>query len=173
MGEMLIIPVLYSINVPLLMGISISARYFKLKLMNFLSFSSDKYWFIDLNIKTSYLMTNKFFRSVSNESILWEEVITQIDSILSNLLNYFLFVTTSDKSNVCIIFKFFKTFKHRLLYWLIINILLHFVVWWGFHRYQKDRLLFLPCSIKKIQNVNKLKLSFWYYTWNQFRYKRT
>ena len=46
-GDTLIIPVRYSMKVPRLIGISISERYFKQKLINFFSFSSERYSLMD------------------------------------------------------------------------------------------------------------------------------
>lgn len=59
MGDMLIIPVRYSMKVPRLMGMSISDKYFRQKLMNLFSFYSERYSFIDCKL-VKYLLDGRF-----------------------------------------------------------------------------------------------------------------
>jgi hypothetical protein len=134
-------PVRYSIKVPLLIGISISARYFIQKLMNFLRQSSDKCVFRDYIFRLIFYLSANFLISlIGNQSILRKKVVTCFNWCTTYLIPNFLLITPSDQSNVRVLFQLSQTVNHRLLDFLNIKVKrIHFLVWLEFHQYQIDK----------------------------------
>lgn len=118
MGDTLSIPVRNSIKVPLLIGISMPARYFKQKLINFCNFSSPMKPLMFFIMKIYYFLSNYLLTLKSQQSIFTKEKFTHLLSLLCELLTDFFIITSSHVSNINNGSNPVQTIEHVLLYFL-------------------------------------------------------
>lgn len=66
----------------------------------------------------TYCFAYQFATTECHQTILTEEVVAELDSILVKLLSYLFLITSSDEPNICHCFQSQKTSLHSLLYFL-------------------------------------------------------